>query len=447
MPRSPFLSLQPRSIISILRRPPLLLLLLLAVMGEQQITALAPSNQPQLQMMLTTSLSMSGNFGGRMSRYGGGRPGGEEEQNPQPELSWDWDDEDPNNNNNNSNDDMFAPQHQEEHPPLATTAEGDDLPSEDIQGAQLTDEMKYRAHVAHFDEKEVASQGGSKFREAMLRAKQTVDSVMQPPEQQQQQQHVQIPTNPMDLSIEEQASLFRQLMMERQQQMNPNGFQQPQDQQQDMYPQQGEFQKQEQQQVSSDPYAQAMAEYQQQQQPQTDPYSQPPADQYGQQQQQQQLQPPKVHPPPPPPDQPEYQGPPQNYRVYGTGYDGKKIGRNRDADIVSNSADAYFARLKRDSTSRNYARYAGDDNSANAVFHDPAIWEIEAPVNPYLVDQRERERQMVDTVPEEMLLFEQEEPERATPLSYRDQLAQYQQQQQQEQQQQQQSDGQMNQGY
>lgn len=65
----------------------------------------------------------------------------------------------------------------------------------------------------------------------------------------------------------------------------------------------------------------------------------------------------------------------------------------------------YFARLKRDSTTRNLARYSGDHGKANDVFHDPAIQDIKAPVNPYLEDQRRRQLNVVETVPEEMLVF------------------------------------------
>eukprot|EP00562_Extubocellulus_spinifer_P020360 CAMPEP_0178586510 /NCGR_PEP_ID=MMETSP0697-20121206/25958_1 /TAXON_ID=265572 /ORGANISM="Extubocellulus spinifer, Strain CCMP396" /LENGTH=565 /DNA_ID=CAMNT_0020222637 /DNA_START=32 /DNA_END=1729 /DNA_ORIENTATION=- len=98
---------------------------------------------------------------------------------------------------------------------------------------------------------------------------------------------------------------------------------------------------------------------------------------------------------------PQYQSP-------GIGIDGRKIGRNRDADIISNTADVYLAQLKRDSTTRNLARYAGDDERANTVFDDEAIADIKPPEeNPYLKERRERERNMVETVPDEMLLFQE----------------------------------------
>lgn len=94
-----------------------------------------------------------------------------------------------------------------------------------------------------------------------------------------------------------------------------------------------------------------------------------------------------------------------NYLEPGIGFDGRKIGRNKDADAISNASDVYFARLKRDSTTRNLARYSGDHGKANDVFHDPAIQDIKAPVNPYLEDQRRRQLNVVETVPEEMLVF------------------------------------------
>ena len=53
-----------------------------------------------------------------------------------------------------------------------------------------------------------------------------------------------------------------------------------------------------------------------------------------------------------------------------------KYGRNRDADAIQNTADVYFAQLKRDSTVRGIARIRGDDETANAVFKDPKIEEL-----------------------------------------------------------------------
>ena len=100
--------------------------------------------------------------------------------------------------------------------------------------------------------------------------------------------------------------------------------------------------------------------------------------------------------------------PTPQYQMNGIGIDGRKIGRNRDSDMISNSGDVYMAQLKRDSTTRNLARYAGDDIKANEVFHDAGINDIKGPEeNPYLKERRERERDMLETVPEEMLLFQE----------------------------------------
>lgn len=100
-----------------------------------------------------------------------------------------------------------------------------------------------------------------------------------------------------------------------------------------------------------------------------------------------------------------------NYLEPGIGFDGRKIGRNRDSIALSNTGDVYFAQLKRDSTSRNIARYSGDDARANDVFHDPAIQEMKAPVNPYLEDQHKRQLDLITTVPEEMLIFQEFDPD------------------------------------
>jgi len=94
-----------------------------------------------------------------------------------------------------------------------------------------------------------------------------------------------------------------------------------------------------------------------------------------------------------------------NYLGAGIGFDGRKIGQNKDTLAISNAADVYFAQLKRDSTTRNLARYSGDNLKANEVFHDPAIQDIKAPVNPYLEEQRKRMMDVIETVPEEMLVF------------------------------------------
>lgn len=65
---------------------------------------------------------------------------------------------------------------------------------------------------------------------------------------------------------------------------------------------------------------------------------------------------------------------------------GRPVGRNRDADSIANTADVYFAQLKRDSTVRTLARYAGDEEVADAVMQDEGIKELESLIhtNPYL---------------------------------------------------------------
>ena len=123
------------------------------------------------------------------------------------------------------------------------------------------------------------------------------------------------------------------------------------------------------------------------------------------------------------------------YQMNGIGIDGRKVGRNRDSDMISNDSDVYMARLKRDSTTRNLARYAGDDARANDVFHDEeGLAAIQGPEeNPYLKERRVRERDMVETVPEEMLLFQEYDEEQQQDgqqqqqsVNYRDRLRQIQ---------------------
>jgi hypothetical protein len=80
---------------------------------------------------------------------------------------------------------------------------------------------------------------------------------------------------------------------------------------------------------------------------------------------QQQSAPVQQPPPPPPQVQPL---PVQRMRP-----DPRPVGRNRDADTVANTADLYFAQLKRDSTVRTLARQHGDVEKANAVFQDEGI--------------------------------------------------------------------------
>jgi len=70
----------------------------------------------------------------------------------------------------------------------------------------------------------------------------------------------------------------------------------------------------------------------------------------------------------------------------------RKTGRNRDADSISNTADIYFAQLKRDSTVRTAARQAGDLDTANQAMAHPDIEKMKDLVNknPYLNAEKEQ---------------------------------------------------------
>ncbi|CAB9527011.1 expressed unknown protein [Seminavis robusta] len=86
----------------------------------------------------------------------------------------------------------------------------------------------------------------------------------------------------------------------------------------------------------------------------------------------------------------------------------RKEGRNRDADTIQNTADVYFAQLKRDSTVRGIARIRGDDEKANAVFEDEKIEELKGMIseNPHLAGKREAEQKLIETAAEEMIAFQ-----------------------------------------
>lgn len=236
----------------------------------------------------------------------------------------------------------------------------------------LSPDLVNKAKASHDDEKEEAAQGGSRFRDLMERAKEKQPEEAQLLEVQRQEQQqlaqqrlqnpllaattatppvvdnsivppssIMTPEELMNLSIEEQARLYREFFYVQQQ-------------------------KQKSMQEQLQPHQQAKS----------------------------------------------IGSTPDNYLQADIGFDGRKIGRNRDADAISNASDVYFARLKRDSTTRNIARYSGDHAKANDVFHDPTIQDIKAPVNPYLEDQQKRMRDVIETVPEEMLVFQDyEDPE------------------------------------
>lgn len=86
--------------------------------------------------------------------------------------------------------------------------------------------------------------------------------------------------------------------------------------------------------------------------------------------------------------------------------DGRRIGRNRDADAIVNTSDVYFAQLKVDSTVRNLARFNGDHETAEAVFADPTIKNIKLHVNPHMEEARRKEQEMIETAAEEMIFPE-----------------------------------------
>ncbi|KAG7358953.1 hypothetical protein IV203_015542 [Nitzschia inconspicua] len=303
----------------------------------------------------------------------------------------------------------------------------DDLPTADIEGALLTPEMKEKIKVTNENPEEEASQGGERFRKLMERARQQqqqqqqLQQTYQTPPSQQSPSLFQIPPDAMNLPVEDQARLFRELMA-RQQQMHPP---------QQVPPQQ-------QQNYQTDPYQQQYAQMMQQQYQQLPPL---PSQQYEQQYAQQS---PSIYSSASQAQYPQLRtqqiaanviyspetSPYPNYLEPGVGFDGRKIGRNRDADTISNASDAYFAQLKRDSTTRNLARYAGDEQKANEIFHDPAIRDIQPPPsNPHLDERRQRERDMLETVPEEMLVFQEYDDQRASDktysgVSYKDKVAQ-----------------------
>lgn len=146
-------------------------------------------------------------------------------------------------------------------------------------------------------------------------------------------------------------------------------------------------------------------------------------------------------PPPPPPTPPQQQ---QQYQepsliqpaveeepksVYD--YLPKRVGGNKDAYEVNNSADVYFAQLKRDSTIRTEARKRGDLVTANSPFTEKGVIALGGLLSDELISKR-RERLMenggeFETSRDEMLLpqhfQEAEEVDRTYPGNkYKDKL-------------------------
>mmetsp|Transcript_37886 Transcript_37886/g.42436 ORF Transcript_37886/g.42436 Transcript_37886/m.42436 type:complete len:673 (+) Transcript_37886:87-2105(+) len=83
----------------------------------------------------------------------------------------------------------------------------------------------------------------------------------------------------------------------------------------------------------------------------------------------------------------------------------RPVGRNRDADMIANSSDLYFAQLKRDSTIRTIGRIRGEKDISEAVFEDEGIEQLQSLVqeNPYLKSQKDDEMTMYQSLPDDLL--------------------------------------------
>lgn len=109
-------------------------------------------------------------------------------------------------------------------------------------------------------------------------------------------------------------------------------------------------------------------------------------------------------------------------------------GRNAQAYEVNNSADVYFAQLKRDSKVRIDARKAGDSATANAPFEDEGVQALKGLLSDELVQSRrenmERSGGEFETSRDEMLMpqhFEADEDDvdkTFTGVSYKERLMQ-----------------------
>eukprot|EP00586_Coscinodiscus_wailesii_P021758 CAMPEP_0172518606 /NCGR_PEP_ID=MMETSP1066-20121228/290921_1 /TAXON_ID=671091 /ORGANISM="Coscinodiscus wailesii, Strain CCMP2513" /LENGTH=312 /DNA_ID=CAMNT_0013301031 /DNA_START=164 /DNA_END=1104 /DNA_ORIENTATION=- len=85
------------------------------------------------------------------------------------------------------------------------------------------------------------------------------------------------------------------------------------------------------------------------------------------------------------------------------GADGPRpVGRNRDADSISNKADVYFAQLKMDSRIRKQAFMDGDTEKSNEVFGDERVVELGETLqrDPQIQSRKE---QVFETSAEEMI--------------------------------------------
>jgi len=87
---------------------------------------------------------------------------------------------------------------------------------------------------------------------------------------------------------------------------------------------------------------------------------------------------------PPPAD--IYEAPIEKVARGGADRAGRPAGRNRDADMIANASDLYFAQLKRDSSVRIIGRIQGDAEVSESVFADEGIEQLSGLLkeNPYL---------------------------------------------------------------
>lgn len=112
-------------------------------------------------------------------------------------------------------------------------------------------------------------------------------------------------------------------------------------------------------------------------------------------------------PPPPPPPPPGYMDPYAQYpqpppvtTPQQPQPDGKRVGRNRDADTIANTADLYFAQLKLDSKIRKQALMRGDTENFNKAFEDDRVNQLKESLqdNPHILAERrkaEKEEQIL----------------------------------------------------
>lgn len=96
---------------------------------------------------------------------------------------------------------------------------------------------------------------------------------------------------------------------------------------------------------------------------------------------------------------------PSPAKISRTDRAGRPVGRNRDADMIANTSDLYFAQLKRDSTVRTLGRIRGEKDISEGVFEDEGIDELGGLLlqNPHLQGHRDKELAMYDKVPDVLM--------------------------------------------